>query len=42
MLVAAGRDSGDVLLASALAEKRQMVAGEVFHGMSVQVGDSNK
>ena len=42
MLVAAGRDSGDVLPASALAEKRQMVAGEVFHSMSVQVGDSNK
>ena len=42
MLVAAGRNSGDVLPASARAEKRQMVSGEVFYGMRVQVGDNNK
>ena len=42
MLVAAGRNSGDVLPASARAEKRQMVAGEVFRGMSVQGGDNKK
>ena len=40
--MAAGRNSGDVLPASVRAEKRQMVSGEVFYGMSVQVGDNNK
>ena len=42
MLVAAGRNSWDVLPASARAEKRQMVSGEVFYGMRVHVGDNNK
>ena len=38
--MAAGRNSGDVLPASARAEKRARLAGEVFYSVSVQVGDS--